>query len=315
MIYIIFILIILLINYELSSSEIYFGNKIELPPKRKIIDTFMFHNEYKMLLFRLTELYDYVDYFILAEASFTFAGKPKVLYFNDKFKNELLNNNNYTKFLDKIVHVRIDDMPIDYKDAWDLEDYNRRALDRGIQELSKLNLINNNDFLLHCDVDEIPNTKVLKQIKYFTPSSSVMMTEIYCLEMDWYYYNLHWFINRNWNLPKIIPYSYYQNYYGIKNNNNTIIDFVLIRLANEEIPCLKDGGWHFSYFMSANEISTKIKSMAHQDLNTKDNTNEIIIQRRIDRGEDLYGRERYKNFNYIKIENNPFLPVNYKMLL
>ena len=49
--------------------------------KPKIIDCFIFYNELKMLYYRLDTLYNYVDYFILVEARYTFANNPKELYF------------------------------------------------------------------------------------------------------------------------------------------------------------------------------------------------------------------------------------------
>ncbi len=57
-----------------------------------------------MLKFRLTEHNDFVDTFILVEATKTFSGKPKPLYFQD-------NKEMFSEFLHKIVHIVVDDMP------------------------------------------------------------------------------------------------------------------------------------------------------------------------------------------------------------
>ena len=45
--------------------------------KHKIIDCFLFYNELDMLEFRLTELNEHVDYFILLDSDFDFAGNKK----------------------------------------------------------------------------------------------------------------------------------------------------------------------------------------------------------------------------------------------
>ena len=48
----------------------------------KIVDAFTFYNELDMLEIRLAELYNVVDFFVLVEATETFQGSPKPLYFD-----------------------------------------------------------------------------------------------------------------------------------------------------------------------------------------------------------------------------------------
>ena len=50
--------------------------------KHKIIDSFLFYNELDMLEFRLTELNEHVDYFIILESNFDFKGNKKESVFN-----------------------------------------------------------------------------------------------------------------------------------------------------------------------------------------------------------------------------------------
>ena len=56
--------------------------------KRKIFDCFIFFNEFDLLEIRLTELYDHVDYFVMAEANTTHTGNPKPFYFLDSSKKD-----------------------------------------------------------------------------------------------------------------------------------------------------------------------------------------------------------------------------------
>ena len=70
----------------------------------KIIDTFVFYNELDMLNLRLHELNEIVDYFVLVEANKTYSNNEKEFIFEK-------NKNNYNKFLDKIIHIKIDNMP------------------------------------------------------------------------------------------------------------------------------------------------------------------------------------------------------------
>ena len=48
-----------------------------------IIDCFLFYDEFKMLDFRLAELNDHVDYFVLVESTTTYLNEPKRLYFEE----------------------------------------------------------------------------------------------------------------------------------------------------------------------------------------------------------------------------------------
>ena len=46
----------------------------------KIFDCFTYYNEEQVLKLRLEELGDFVDFFLIVEASETFTGKPKPFY-------------------------------------------------------------------------------------------------------------------------------------------------------------------------------------------------------------------------------------------
>lgn len=64
----------------------------------KVIDCFIFYNELDMLKFRLNELNDIVDYFVIVECTKTFANADKELYFEN-------NKEQFSKYLDKIIHI------------------------------------------------------------------------------------------------------------------------------------------------------------------------------------------------------------------
>ena len=69
-----------------------------------IVDCFTFFNELDLLELRLEELHESVDYFVLVEASKTQSLLDKPLYFEE-------NKLRYSKFLDKIIHVKVEDCP------------------------------------------------------------------------------------------------------------------------------------------------------------------------------------------------------------
>ena len=75
--------------------------------KRKVYDCFCFFNELELLELRLNILDDYVDFFVISEANVTHTGKPKPYYFDE-------NKHMFSKFLHKIIHLKIEDTPSDF---------------------------------------------------------------------------------------------------------------------------------------------------------------------------------------------------------
>jgi beta-1,4-mannosyl-glycoprotein beta-1,4-N-acetylglucosaminyltransferase len=69
----------------------------------------MFFNELDLLELRLNILDPYVDYFVISEATITFSGKAKPLYY-------LENKIRFKKFEDKIIHNIVNDTPNNFTD-------------------------------------------------------------------------------------------------------------------------------------------------------------------------------------------------------
>ena len=250
-----------------------------------IVDCFTFYNELKMLLFRLDYLWDTVDYFVIVEATTTHAGHPKPLFFKD---NEAM----FGKYISKIVHVVVEDMPQN-ADAWVPETFQRDCIDRGIKTLS----LTDNDLILISDVDEIPNKHTIHSLRVNIPET------VCSLDQYMYYYNLSGRVHIPWTHAKIVTYKIYKAE-GSRPNS--------IRHHNP-VQLIQNGGWHFSYFGSPEFIANKIKNFAHQEFNSPDFTDIDNIKRRIENNTDIYDR------NWVTVVNCPFdtttLPENYEMLL
>ena len=117
----------------------------------KIFDCFMFFNELDLLELRLMEVYDYVDYFVLVEGNKTHTGHPKEFIFEQ-------NKERYSKWLDKIIHVKIEDFPEYVLDRPALlENFHRNQIIRGL--VGKVEV---GDKIMVSDVDEIPNMEMIK---------------------------------------------------------------------------------------------------------------------------------------------------------
>lgn len=51
-----------------------------------------------------------------------------------------------------------------------------------------------------------------------------------------------------------------------------------------------DGGWHFSFLQSPEDIAKKIKSYSHGEFNTKENINIEKINQKINNNSDIFNR-------------------------
>lgn len=267
-----------------------------------IVDCFIFYNELKMLKFRLKYLYDTVDYFVLVEATRTHSGNPKPLYFQE-------NKEEFKEFLDKIVHVVVDDMPMNqpkqtklsfltkakqephWNDInWKRENHQRNCIDRGIQRLN----LQPNDIILINDCDEIPNKHTIK--------SSNIGDGVYVLLQKCYYYNLHTLHKKDWVFSKILNYRTY-----------TSLTPQTIRIGTPNTGYIQNGGWHFSYFGDVKFIQNKLQNFAHQEYNKHEFTSEESIQSRVNSNSDLFGRSN-DQFIHTEIIASE-LPEGYEMLL
>ena len=133
-----------------------------------IWDCFTFNNENDILDIRLHTLAPFVDRFVLVEATTTHSCKPKPLYFEQ-------NKHLFGKYLDKIVHVVVDDMPKS-DDFWIPENFQRNAIMRGLKGAHP------DDIILISDLDEIPRPSKLSEIQ---------STGISIFQLDYYLYFLN----------------------------------------------------------------------------------------------------------------------------
>lgn len=275
----------------------------------KIIDCFTFYNELKMLSFRLKELNDAVDYFVLCEATLTFSGQPKeLIYQNNKHLFEEYNH--------KIIHVIVDDMPtnISNLDNWEREYYQRNSLMDGIMQLD----VKDTDVILISDCDEIAKPELLKQIKihglnifvdeknskYGSLNNEGYDDTIVAFLQDFYYYNLECKHTNMWSHPKAMTFTKLKEIGSLNK----------ARQLNDKIQYYQNGGWHFSYFGDVDNIINKIKSFSHQEYNKEEYLNKEKIEEYIKNNKDLFGRDFIAIIN-TPIEFNDNLPSNYKMLI
>jgi beta-1,4-mannosyl-glycoprotein beta-1,4-N-acetylglucosaminyltransferase len=267
----------------------------------KIIDCFTFYNEINLLTYRLNALNDVVDYFILVEANQTHIGNFKPLFYNE-------NKHLFEKFNKKIIHIIVDlpfnndKINITNGEQWTNEKIQRNNISQGIDILKNRGELNDNDYIIIADVDEIPDPDTLLQIK-----NNIINNEINVLEQDFYYYNLTSKRNEYWYHSKIISYKKY------KDLGKSCDD---IRFLNGII--VKKGGWHLSYFGDAAFIKNKLENFAHQEYNFNTFTDIDKITKKINEGLDLFNRDETNKSNGIQkisINDNLYLPPVYDQYL
>lgn len=243
---------------------------------KKVIDCFMFFNEYDILEGRLEYLYNHVDYFVLVESNLTQSGHDKPM----NFANNL---HRYKKYMDKILYFpylvnrsdfNYDKLPTyetDYNTGpWQLENGQRNHI------IQALKLFNDDDIVLISDLDEIPHKNCIGIAKdYFSKGWDRL-----AVEQDFYLYNFKRKLVRKWRGTTISTNKVAKEVtpQGLRNN-----------LWN--IGLITNGGWHLSYWNSIENIQYKIETFAHQELNQDRFRDPEHIKQKILSGQDMFDRD------------------------
>ena len=249
----------------------------------------MYFDEDLMLDLRLNTLNDYVDKFIIAEATRDHSGKDKKLNFNYK---------NFSKFKDKIDYLIIDDLPINVKSKkknWDenhwRDQHQRNSLAKGFKNCET------DDLIMISDIDEIPNPKKISEFKIENKYACFMQKNFQSK------LNLLNVTDKYWMGTKICQKKYLKSpqwLRDIKTKKRPLWKFY----KPKEPQLIFDGGWHFSFLKKPKDIAIKIEAYSHQEFNKKDFSDEKRIAQRIENKEDLFNR----NFKYKKIEIDESFP-------
>lgn len=197
-----------------------------------IIDCFTFWKELDLLEIRLNELYKSIDKFILVEASRTQSLIEKPFFFEE-------NKKRFSKFLDKIIHVKIEEYPDNNSNLWNMENFQRNCILKGFQELS----LSDDDLILISDLDEIPRASLIEEVK--NKSFECISFEML---FSAYFFNLV-SLNRNWVGTVGVKYNIFKQY-----------NPQFFRNIKDSLPRLKNGGWHLSWCGGYEQIYEKAHS-------------------------------------------------------
>lgn len=245
----------------------------------KIIDAFCFFNELDMLELRLRVLDPHVDHFVIVEADHTFSGKRKESVY-------LKNQKRFEEFAGKITHhfVRIDAEKLDFSsrpdkfdrstDFWKVEFMQRNAVAEVLKSFDP------EDLAIVSDVDEFPALQAIDEIRGSAWRRFLVKHFPFAFEQAEFYYNAGNLRDSPWNGSIIASCRKFIELSPQK-----------LRDRRNKIFRIKNGGYHFSYFMTPEQIALKISSFAHQELNTEENRSESRIAGCVGSGKDLFGRQ------------------------
>lgn len=259
----------------------------------------MYFDEEVVLDVRLNTLDKYVDYFVIVESSFTHKGDNKNLMFN---------HNKFEKFKNKIIYLVYDKQPkgIEVVNENDSEGEKSRKyiLNAALRENGQRNFIQNglnkaedNDIILISDVDEIPN---LSEVNFNNISEKIIM-----FHQDMFYYKFDLKIpNLLWTGTKGCRKKYLLSPQWLRNVKDRKyfpfrIDILFSEKKYSSIKFISNGGWHFSYIKTAEEIEYKLKSYLHHREFDEQSLSVEEIQNIIENKKAIYDLKVDKRVNKI----------------
>lgn len=226
----------------------------------KIYDCFLFNNENLLLDLRLKELEKYVDFFIIVECKFNHQGKVKGKNIDKKILE---------KYKNKIRYFYIEKQILS-KNSWVIESTQRNFLSRGLYDAKK------NDLIIVSDLDEIPD---LSKIKFNQIKKNVLVfKQIHIV------YKINLFRSKEWFGSKICRFEVLKSPQWLrqikvhKRYPLYRIDKYFSKTYYKNFKIVENGGWHFGWLNSIDQIILKINSYAHTEYNTKINNNKIYIE-------------------------------------
>ena len=251
-----------------------------------IYDCFQFFDEEHILDLRLNILNKFVDFFVFVESTTDHQGKPKKLNFDSK---------KFKKFNNKIIYIVVDDTEEAIKKPHIggeslVEQHQRNSLMRELK-----NCIDD-DLIILSDVDEIPD---LNKLNKFDKRKYAVFSQ----KMFNYKINLLNETENNWHGSKICLKKNLKSPQWLRNLKFKKYPFWRIDKP-KNLQIIENGGWHFSYLQSPENISKKIKSFAHGEFNKVNFTDEKTIEEKIKMEKDIFDR----NISYKKVPLDDSFP-------
>ena len=249
----------------------------------------MYFDEDLVLDLRFNVLNEFVDKFVIAEATKDHSGKDKKLNFNI---------DNFPKFKDKIKYIVVEDLPMNlkyYKKDWDVnhlrDQHQRNALSKGYEDCDS------KDLIMISDIDEIPNPEKIKEFKIENRYACFIQKNFQQK------INLLNATEQNWMGTKIIQKKYLKSPQWLRNIKTSKPPFWKFYKPRQP-QLIYNGGWHFSFLKEPKRIAEKIKGYSHQEYNKTEFTDEEKIKEKLRNKIDIFERD----YEYKKIDLDDAFP-------
>jgi len=232
----------------------------------KIYDCFMFFDEELLLDLRLNILDEYVDKFIITEATYMHSGKSKKLNFDI---------NKFSKFKEKIIYNVIDKQPsnlvsINKEDDKEttgkklINNSNKREHYQREMALKSLGEADPDDIILINDVDEIPN---LKNVDFMKVNKKLIIfkQKMFCYKFNLLYEGICWHGSRACKKKDFISPQWLRD---TKHKKYPMwrLDTLFSKIKYSSIHYVENGGWHFTNIKTPEDIEKKyLNFLHHQD--------------------------------------------------
>lgn len=213
----------------------------------QVFDCFKFFTEKELLHLRFMEYYDIVDYFVIVEATTTQTSLPHTPIF-ESLKPK------FEKYLDKVIHIVVDDMPTYSKEnIWIAENFQRNCIERGLKGIAK-----KGDAIFVSDCDEFWNRdKINECVGKDYPV--VFVHELY-----------HFWMNAKrsykWRGTCYAPYGL-MTPQEMRDYSKNVFNESLVKrgFISGEAYLIMNGGWHFSALGNAQNMQIRTNSLCEGD--------------------------------------------------
>ena len=250
----------------------------------KVFDCFTFYKEFDLLELRLEELWDVVDYFVIAEAGHTHQGAPKPYHLLDE------NWDRFKKYHSKIRHIKVEDMP-NTSNAWENENHQRRSLQRGLYDMQP------EDLIITGDADEIVRPEVIELIKEDENDYNR-----YIPFLPLFYFKLNYLMVNPCGIHGKSVVTRGRAFLDPQKERETTFPH-LPPPANLDWCFINHGGWHFSYLGDTEYAVNKLKTFAHAETNIPEIVDHINVDEMIKRKVGIGWERGEERFAYVTIED------------
>ena len=252
----------------------------------KIYDCFQFFNEENILDLRLNILDEFVNFFVIVESTTDHQGNTKKLNFDI---------NKFGKFQKKIIYVVVEDTVETIKKPHIgqnslVEQHQRNSITKGLKNCD------DNDLVIISDIDEIPD---LTKLNFFDKKKYAVFAQ---KKFD-YKLNLLNETEGEWYGSKICLKKNLKSPQWLRDLKFKKYPFWRVdKIRNLQI--IRNGGWHFSYLQSPENILKKIMSFSHGEHNIPVFANQKNIEEKIKMQKNIFDLK----FSYKKVEIDHTFP-------